>query len=113
MGLNQGFVPPDQRGHVAVAHALGDVRTQSGTVSTSAVHDDLGVWIRELLLNIALQDALAQVLSPRGVSCSPFRILTNIQQYGLGVGGQSCFGLVKGDLANFHARLVHDLEESR
>src|SRR5882672_10788399 len=70
-----GFGPaapaPVHRFHVGVAHFLQIVGDQSRTETTPAIENKFCACIRDLLLDIALDDALAHVYSTGDMAFGP------------------------------------------
>src|SRR5208282_6641564 len=66
--------------NVGVAHLLQIVRHQRGAESAPAVKHDGSRLARQGILNVALDDALAQVNGAGQMAFGPFAILSNINE---------------------------------
>src|SRR5207302_224934 len=113
VGGDKSLVAADQRIDLSIPHPLRRVRGQRGTISASAIHDDFCLGVRNRLLQVAFEHALAEVNRLLGVSSVPFMVLAYVYQNGLRVTGQPFARLIHRRL--FHARpgFVDQPEESR
>ena len=97
---------------VGVTHFLSGVRGEGGSESTAAIHDDFGRFVRISRLEIALEDAFAQVNGFLGVTLGPFVVFSHVHQYGVRVGGQAVFGVRDGDFVDAGLGVVDEGEKS-
>src|SRR5262249_46213693 len=69
-----------ERAHPGVAHRLQGAGGQRRAVAAAAVQDDVGVELRDEALDVALDDALAQVRGAREAAKLPLVVLADIEQ---------------------------------
>ena len=86
--------------HVGVAHFLQIVRGQRGAISAAAVEDDGRVQFRHAFLDIALDDALAQVNGPRQMVFGVLAFFPDIHQNELVAAVKSGFDVVNAHFSN-------------
>src|SRR5215204_5125772 len=89
------------RDHVAVAHALEVVRRQRRAEAPAAVEDDFLVRVGDLLLDVALDHALAQVRRAGDVARGPLALLAHVDQL------ETAFPAVEALLHLLDGRLLH------
>ncbi len=92
--LDQSFVAAFEREHVPVTHPLGHGSGKDAAVSTSTVHDDLAVLVRNGSFQVSLQNAFAEVHRFGGMTTVPFAVFTHVHQQGIRVGGKPRPGLL-------------------
>src|SRR5438309_444380 len=112
VGGDESLVAADQRIDISIPHPLRRVRGQRGTISAAAIHDDFCFGVRNHLLQVAFENALAEVNRPLGVASVPFMVLAHIHQDRLGIAGQPFARVVHGDLFYARARFVYQPQES-
>src|SRR5256885_2866696 len=78
VGGDEPLVAADQRIDISIPHPLRRVRGQRGTISAAAVHDDFCLGVRNRLLQVAFEHALAEVNRLLGVASLPFMVLAHI-----------------------------------
>src|SRR5256712_14221645 len=61
LGFDQAFVTAEERKDVSIAHFLRDGSRENGAVATATIHDDLAIGVGDHLLQIALQNAFAEM----------------------------------------------------
>jgi hypothetical protein len=66
--------------HVGITHLLQIVGGQCGTVSTATIEDERRVQFRYALLDVAFDDALAQMNRSRQVIFGIFTLFPNVDQ---------------------------------
>ena len=88
--------------------ALRDFAGQHRPIAAAAIHDHLGVGIGDQLLDVALEDPLAQVHRLRGVAIVPLGILTDVHENGLRICRQALASLLEGQLLYVRARFIDD-----
>ena len=98
---------------MAIPHLLRDRSSEDGTVASPAVHNDVAVQVRDSLLQIAFEDAFAQMHRLGGVGFSPLMVLADIQQQGLGIIDQSLARLLDGEFLYIGPRFIHQLQKAR
>src|ERR1700682_293511 len=77
----QPALPPAvHRFDAVVAHLLKILRHQRGPESAAAIQDELCIRVRDSLLDVALDDASAQVNGAGKMSLHPFIVLANIHE---------------------------------
>src|SRR5450755_2253775 len=86
--------------HVGVSHLLQIVGGQGGAISAAAVEDEWGVQLRYALLDIALDDALAQVDCSRQMILGVFAFFPDIHQNKLVAAVKSGFDIVNAHFPN-------------
>src|SRR5687767_7747048 len=69
-----------ERDHVLVSHLLQRIRRERRAESATTVEHHAGASIRRRLLDIALDDAFAQVNSARRMTSRPFGVLAHVDQ---------------------------------
>src|ERR1700690_3446036 len=79
------------RDHVAVAHFLQIVCRKRGAEAAAAIKNDGGVLIGEGLLDIAFDDAFAEVNGAGEVAASPFAVFAGVYQNDLFAGVEAFF----------------------
>src|SRR5690242_4183935 len=70
--------PSVHRSDVRVAHFAEIVRRKRRAKAAAAVEDDLGIRVGDLRLDVALDDALAEVLCARQVPLGPLALFAHV-----------------------------------
>src|SRR5947199_2799677 len=78
VGVDESLVAADQRIDISIPHPLRRVRGQRGTISAAAIHDDFCLGVRNRLLQVAFENAFAEVNRLRGVAGLPFMVFAHI-----------------------------------
>src|SRR5262249_10347259 len=78
--LDPATPPAVHRANVAVSHLLERVGRQSGAKATPTVEDDVRVVVGNRLLDVALDDALAEVRRPPHAATLPLTVFAHVDQ---------------------------------
>src|SRR5882672_5186211 len=98
---------------VGVAHFLQVVRHQRGTKTAAAVQYDLGAGIRHALLDVALDDALAQMHCAGKMAFGPFIVFAHIHQEKFLPRLDSTFHVSDVGFLHFLFRFIDEFQELR
>src|SRR5713226_2908470 len=98
--------------HVGVAHFLQIVRSQSGAISAAAVEHDRGVHFWYAFLDIALDDALAQVNGPRQMILGLLAFFPDINQNKLVTAVKPRFDVVNAHFSNPRFGIFDDVQKT-
>src|SRR6266436_2377427 len=79
-GVDPALPAAVHRFHIVVAHLLQIIGYQRGAEAASAIQDQLRAGIRDALLDVPLDDALAQVHGIGNMSLGPFVFLGKFNQ---------------------------------
>src|SRR6266542_3761715 len=111
-GRDPAAVAARERAHVAVPHALEVLARQHAAVAAAAVAHDRGRAVGEVLLDVALDHALAEVERAGQAPGLPLVLLAHIDQHRALAARAG--GVVLGDaeLADVLARLLDQGEEA-
>ena len=97
---------------VGVAHTLQGIGGKGRTIAAAAVEDDLGVFFRNPLLDVALEYASPQVLGAARMTGRIFALFTHVDELRSSLLNAASH-FVDAHLANAGSRVLRQLEESR
>src|ERR1041385_3885036 len=110
--LHQPLVAPYEREDISITHALGGVGREGGAITAPAIHDDLRVGIRNHFVQVALQNALAQMHGLHGMADRPLAILPHVQQHRLRILRQAMARGLDGDFLDARARFIDQFQKA-
>src|ERR1051325_725975 len=109
---DEAFVAADQRGHVFVTHALGDLGSKDAAITAAAIENDFAIIVGIKAFNVSLENATAEMLRFDGVPGLPFAVFANIDQNGIAIFAEARAGLIDRDFFHVGSRFVDDFQES-